>query len=207
MFSIKAKVTEIKKEPVQVVNDGIHRYQSSGKLKGGHAMCFDNSQGKRFVPYGETCFYWYTRGSLGIKIFYSFSWGKRKRCEGLKDRNYITRIRKKIKYYSKLGLAPTPKIIDGVKIELEFDKQKIHKVAPALYMEHVHWSPAWENYCKGELYDWDSVDHEDHSPEGFKRFEKEIKKVKRKIDHIDAYKLSDVLWCCKKNKWQLVDVR
>ena len=200
MLTIKGDITEIKRDIIEKpLNDSIHRYNARGKLKGGHCVYIGN----KFCPYGNASFYWKINNSYGIKVYYSFAW------DGIKEKEYIRRIKSKLKFYAKLGLAPAPLQIVRVKLNFVFKKRKlkVNRKCWGLITEHIDWSSGWQDYCNGQHYDWDCVDHEKHSPEGFKEFAKKLKKHKRKKDVIDGYKLGDTIWCCGKNKWLICDVR
>jgi hypothetical protein len=72
---------------------------------------------------------------------------------------------------------------------------------PALCVEHVHYPPAFEDYVRGRPYQFD--DMPDHNPDGFKQFVRNARKVLGNQE----YKLGNVLYNVRLQRWMLVDVR
>lgn len=205
MIEIKGKLIRRPRVQIPAPEDGVHRNGSDGFLKGSHCMYLNNE-----IPlyHGQVGFWWRTGEDTGLKVFYSVKHGWSAKSKWVK----ATRRRQHMLH--KMGVCPKPGNIVEVMVDLNYKDRVIkRKKVLAIESEHVHCpEKAWEMYANGHPYDFSSYDHPDHSPDGYIKAKKHIDKTlkKAKLSEIryvgDSYKLGDVLFCTKKNKWFIVDV-
>ena len=208
-MKIKGKVKRIKREKHPCPNDGIHRKGKDGCIKGVKSVWI----GDRLIPRGSVGFYWRLKEDRGIKVYLGFPTGKKPWAS---KPNVVHKAYKRMSHLNLNGLAPMPCHVYQVTVDVVLDKKRVRYKAWALEMEHVHYDEKlWADYAVGRPYDWNAIDHPDHNPEGYMRFVKEVKKYQKankmrlsaaswKNDEMP--KLGDIMWCCKNEKWILVDV-
>jgi hypothetical protein len=96
-----------------------------------------------------------------------------------------------------------------IKIDLTYKGEKHKADAYGIKTEHVN-APvkAWEDYMRGIPYDWTAVNHPDHTPEGYLKFVKWAKKVQKEhsVETEGSYKVGDVMWSCRRNRFFLCDI-
>jgi len=142
------------------------------------------------------------------------------RCSKLKT------VKKQFKKHAKLaelGVACKPSKIVTVKMDFDYYEKDqkfarhVKKEAYGIKVQHVHYpKDVWAKYAQGYPYKWDAVDHPNHSPEGYLKFCKKLKKVLKdnKIGICGDFpfvekenpKLGDIVWCTKKKRWYVCDV-
>jgi len=197
MLTIKANVKVIKRVKILPPNDGVHRAGKDGHIKGVHSLWFND----KLVPKGQTAFYWYESGDTGLRVSYSFGWLK-PISEKIVRREY-----KAMRACWKLGISPEPFGIEKVRLNLfyEHEKKKIDCTAFAIRVQNVLYpEEAWKKYAEGYPYDWSASDCPIHSPDGFKAFVSYAKQKAGKLIST-SWKLGDVVWCTKKERFYLVD--
>ena len=207
-MKIKGVVREMKRVNVPAPLDKVHRVsQSDGKkrLKGCRSVMLNDTD---LLPRGNSGFYVRYKDRYGVKVFYAM------------QNNVCSKM--KVKLY-KLGVATQPHKIVTVKLDFDYygktgkRVRHVKKDALGVKVTHIHYpEDAWEKYAQGYPYDWEADSHEDHSPKGYLKFCKKLKKIllKNKIYICGQYpvkekknpKLGDVVWCCVKKRWQVVDV-
>ena len=214
-MKISGVVKEIPRELVIPPDDKVHRVsRKDGLMKGCRSVMLND---KTLMPRGMTSFWIHNKKNTGIKVYYSFHHNKR--CSKKMVKNQFKRH---YKLY-KLGVACKPYKVVEVKLDFdrynkaqEFDhhvKMRVFgiKANHVFYPENV-----WADYARGKAYDFKAVDHPNHSPKGYLKFCKKLKKIllKNKIficgdwpvkEHENP-KLGDIVWCCKKERWYVVDV-
>ena len=197
MLKITADVRVINREKCACPNDGVHRTGKDGSIKGCHSLWFND----KLVPKGQTAFYWRLNEDQGLRVSYSFDW-LRAISEGVVEREYH-----KMQRMYALGLSPRPFNMDCVKLHLNYrhEHKKISTLAYCILVQHCHYpEKAWLDYANGKPYDWSAVVHPSHTPEGYKAFVEHGKKTSNGL--VDtSWKLGDVVWCCKEERWYLVD--
>ena len=205
MLEIKGICVRRPRAQIPAPNDGVHRNGSDGFIKGAHCAHL-NDDSKYPMFHGQVGFYWRTGEDTGLKVYYSIKHGSNA------GKKWVASARSRMKKLAELGICPKPGKIVQVKVDLRY-KDKVHKkkVVYALEVEHVHYPTTMEVYAHGYPYDFSSYEHPDHTPARYLRTKKKIDKTLRKlkmreIKYVgDSYKIGDVVWCCKKNKWMLVD--
>lgn len=204
MLTIKGKAVRKERAKIPAPKDGVHRNGSDGYLKGSHCMYINGV----FTPHGQVGFYWRIDEDNGLKVYYSIKHGYSA------SKKWIAEARSRQKILAKKGICVNPGRILKVYIDIDY-KGKVHKkkTVYALETEHIHYPPEeWEKYTNGYPYDFGCYDHPDHSPEGYKRAKKRVDTILRKLKMKkmkyvgDSYKLGDMLFCTKRNKWFLCDV-
>lgn len=204
MLKITGKLIRKPRAQIKAPLDGVHRNGSDGFLKGAHAMYIN---GETFAPHGQVSLYYYTGGETGIKIYISakHGWSSKK--------SYVESVKKRMKKYHKLGIAPKPFGIVPVEVDLEYkDRAKYRKKVWGLVVRHCFWPEDWENYCNGYPLTWCEGKYPNYNPEGFLKFKNKIdktlsgedKKTLKKLG--DSYKAGDVMYCKKKKRWFFVDL-
>ena len=214
MLKIKGKVREMKRVNVKAPDDKVHRYsRKDGRLKGCRSVMLND---KTLLPRGMSGFYIRHKKDTGIKIFYSMH---NDRCCKLKT--VKKQFKKHLKLYE-LGVAAKPHKIVTVKLNFDYYEKDmkfarhVKKESYGIKVQHVNYPKgAWAKYAQGYPYDWDAVDHPNHTPKGYLKFCRKLKKVLKanKIGVCGSFpfiekenpKLGDIVWCCKKNRWYIVD--
>ena len=203
MLKLKGRLVRKPRAQIAAPLDGCQRNGSDGMLKGAHMMYLNNHP----IPHGMVSMYYYTEGSRGLKIFVSAKHGHHKR------RGYVKAVRKRMRKYHKLGIAPNAYDLRQVEVDFNYkDKVKYHKKIWALEVDHCYYPEDWEDYCNGIPLTWCNGKYKDYSPEGFKKFKKKVdkllssedKKVLRKLG--DSYKIGDIVYCTKRQRWFFVDL-
>ena len=196
MFKIKANVKLIPREKIVPPKDNVHRAGKEGFIKGVHSLLFDG----RVTPKGSTAFYWRMDEKTGLRVSYSFSW-----LGPLKEK-VVKRDYKLMKQCYQKDIAPKVYGMETVALDLYYEHKKKHIkcFANAIKVQHVQYpAKAWAEYAKGKPYDWECIEDEAHSPEGFLKFVNWAKPLAKGID--TSWKLGDVVYCEKKKRWYLVD--
>lgn len=207
-MKIKGKVELIQRDKIKAPKDGVHRNGSDGYIKGVHSVYMDG----KLIPKGSVGFFYEINDNIGVKVYVG----------GFPNRPWVSKSDVAHTAFLRMaklalqGLAPTPRHVYNVFVKWEYNRKKFYKKAPALEMDKIHYPvEAWVNYAKGRPYDWDAVDHPDHSPEGYHRFCEKLRDFAYNNGwRFSAFnpkknespKLGDVLFCTKKNKWFLTDV-
>jgi len=209
MKTISGVVREIERVRVKAPNDGVHRASiHDGYLKG--VRCFMLND--MLLPKGQTGFFWQYSKDYGLKVFYKID-NEGSYRQSLKAVKKEWRKRKKLEPYD--VIPDSPKIVK-VNIDVKFKKQRIKTWSYAIKTAVIHYpKEAWDKYAQGHPYDFSCVDHPDHSPDGYHRFCKKLTGVLKKtgvgvcgdypFKEKKTPKLGDVVWCCEKNRWYLVD--
>jgi len=206
MLTIAGKCVRRPRAQIPAPDDGVHRNGTDGFIKGAHCAYLNDDDSKPMF-HGQVGFYWRTGEDTGLKVYYSIKHGYSA------SKRWVAGARSRMKKLAEFGICPKPGKIVQVKVDLRY-KDKVHKkkVVYALEVEHVHYPPCMEKYAHGYPYDFSSYDHPDHTPAGYLRAKKKIdaavKKAKMKeVKYIgSSYKVGDVVWCCKRNKWLMVDI-
>jgi hypothetical protein len=216
-MNIKGTVKEIVRVIKAAPKDGVHRLsQKDGKkrLKGCRSVILN---GKTLMPRGMSGFYIRHKDKYGIKVFYSMGNNVCSKMKTLKKQ-----FKKQNKLY-KLGVATQPHKIVTVKLDFKYYGKDgkyvrhVKKTALGIKVTHVAYPKvAWKKYAKGYPYDWNADKHEDHSPKGYLKFCKKLKRIllRNRIYICGGYpvkekqnpKLGDIVWDCKKKRWYVVDV-
>jgi len=149
--------------------------------------------GDILIPKGCTAMYVRAR-NYGFKVFYGLDSGRRTKVE------HVQRIAKAMEEAGR-HFCPRVHEIVGADIDVKYRGERIQTTALALLMEHVHWPKTFEDYVRGRPYQFD--DQPDHNAKGFKRFVKRASKVLGEQE----YKLGNVLYNERLQRWMLVDVR
>lgn len=195
-MKIKAKVSKIERVKVECPDDGIHVVGKSGKIKGVHVVEFTEDTRDFYVWKGSVGFYYPINNSRGLKVYFSFTRGD------VQSKKAVAREHKQMYKLWKLGLAVKPYGVGVCKIDIDFEGKRYKKNVPYLESQRIYPpEEAMLNYAKGYPYKFESFDHPDHTPEGFKKF---VKKV-RKHHKIGSCKLGDIIFCTKKKRWLLCD--
>jgi SAM-dependent methyltransferase len=178
-------------------NDGIHRKKSSGGIRGFYLMHL----GERSIYYGNWAYY-LPQGDTGLKVFYSLKFRKATETEKSAKRRFEIMAQLK-------GICPDVHELNTVYTNISCDGKRYVGEAPGIIMEHVHFpEKIWHQFAVGYPYRWDAVDHPDHTPKGFKAFRRRVEHAITDIDHaFDALSIGNIVWCCKREQWYLVDIR
>jgi len=216
-MKITGTLREMKRVKMAAPQDGVHRVsQKDGKaqMKGCRSMLWND---KTIIPRGMSGAYFRYKEKYGVKIFYSVH---NNVCSKMKT--VRKQFKKQMKLY-KLGVATQPHKIVNVKLDFDYYEKNlkfarhVKKDALGIKVTHIAYpEDAWKKYAQGYPYDWDADDHKDHSPEGYLKFCKHLKKVllKNKIFICGQWpvkekknpKLGDCVWDTNKKRWYVVDV-
>ena len=217
MLTLKGQLIRKPRAKIPAPNDGCQRNGSDGCLKGSHAMYLNDDHVKDFfIPHGQVSMY--IHGTLeisetetfqaptGTKVFLSakHGWHSKKK--------YVKSVRARMKKYYKKGISPKPHEIIPVKVDLKYKDKHYKKKVWGLIVDHCYFPEDWEDYCNGIPLTWCNGKYKDYSPEGFKKFKKKVdkllssedKKVLRKLG--DSYKIGDIVYCTKRQRWFFVDL-
>ena len=207
MIKLQGELIRKPRAKIKAPDDNVHRNGSDGYLKGAHAMYLNGV----FIPHGQVSMYvhnWYKidDNETGVKVFVSakHGWHSKKK--------YVKAVRVRMKKYWKKGIAPRPYEIIPVKVDLKYKDKHYKKKVWGLVVDHCHFPEDWEDYCNGIPLTWCDGKYKDYSPQGFKKFKKKVdkalsaedKKVLRKIG--DSYKIGDIVYCAKRQRWFFVDL-
>jgi len=209
VLKIKGKVKRIKREKHPAPKDGVHRVGRDNCIKGVKSIWI----GDRLVPRGSVGFYVRCDSDRGVKVYLGFPTGKK---PWMSKPRVVREAYKHMTHLHLNGLAPCPRHVIQVAVDVVIDGKRVKCKPWALEMDHVHYDEGlWADYAVGKPYDWNAIDHPDHNPEGYKRFVKKVKAFQRlrkmKLSAADwkgdeVPKLGDCLWCAKKKRWFIVDV-
>jgi hypothetical protein len=96
-----------------------------------------------------------------------------------------------------------------VNVNLTYKGQKHEAKAYGIKTQHVD-APekAWTDYMRGIPYDWSACCHPCHTPEGYLKFVKWAKKkmAERGLSVDGSWKIGDVMYSSKHNRWYLCDI-
>jgi len=197
-MKIQAHVKYIPRVKIPCPNDGVHVAGTNGEIKGVHALMFDD----KLVFKGSNGFFWETGNGWGIKVYFSFGWfGCAKKKFVLSEKENMVRLHK-------IGLAPETGSMVNIKLELVYKDKRIKTTAIGIPVQKIHYpKKALENYAKGNPYDWDAIDEDWHSPQGFLKFRDDAKKKIKKagIKFLGSLKLGDILPDIYLKQWFIVD--
>jgi hypothetical protein len=209
MLTISGTVKEIKREQVKAPKDGVHRASNTdGYLKGVRCFLLNG----KLMPKGQTAFMHRYKKEWCLKVFFKVDNDKSFR----QSKKAVMREWKKRKKLEPYGVIPrSPKIVK-VRLDLKFKSQRIRDWAYAIKTQYVHYPrAAWNQYAKGNPYEWDCVNHKDHTPKGYMRFCGKLKSVCKKsgvgvcgewpFKEKKNPKLGDIVWDTKTKQWLLVD--
>ena len=206
MLTIKGKCVRRERVKIPAPDDGVHRNGSDGFIKGAHCAYLDNDDSKPMF-HGQVGVYWRVSKDRGLKVFYSIKHG------WAANKKWAMGTRRRMHVLAKRGVCLEPGKIIKVEVDLNYKDRVIkNKVVYALEVPHIHYPECMIAYAHGYPYDFSSYDHPDHTPAGYlrakKRIDREVKKAKMKDVRFigDSYKIGDMLWCCKRNKWFLCDI-
>lgn len=191
------KVKYLERVKVPCPNDSIHVCGSDGKIKGSHLIQIDEKN----VFHGNVGYY-----VKGMKVYFSFLTLK---CTSEKK---VLEIYKRMKRLHKLGICVKPYEMKQIKVKFEISNKKIKAKPYTIAVQHVYTDI--EKFALGYPYDWNCVDHPDHTPEGFEKWyawaKSEMTSEDRKA--ITCFRkeakqrLGDILFCTETKRWWLVDV-
>ena len=207
-MKISGNVELIQRAKIKAPDDGVHVNGSDGFLKGVHSVYLDG----KLIPKGSVGFFYETGFDRGVKVYIG----------GFPNHPWVSRLRvveSAFKRMTKLaiqGYCPKPKHVIRVQAKWTYQGKTFLKNAWGLEMEKIHYPiKAWEKYAQGYNYDWTAIDHPNHSPDGYHKFCKELRRFcinnnwkfsafNPKKD--ENPKLGDVLFDTGRLKWYLVDV-
>lgn len=196
-------------------DDQVHRKSNrDGAMKGCRSVMLNAEQ---LLPRGMSGYFVRYKDKYGIKVFYSMH---NDVCSKMKT--VCKQFKRQMKLF-KLGVATQPHKIVTVKQDFKYYGKDgkyvrhVKKAALGIKVTHVAYpEDAWEKYAQGYPYDWEADSHEDHSPEGYLKFCKKLKRILKanKIGVCGNYpfkekknpKLGDIVWDINKKRYFLVDV-
>ena len=214
-MKIQGTVKEMKRVHVKCPDDSVHRVSNkNGWMKGCRSVMLNDTE---LLPRGMSGLYRRYKEDYGIKVFYSVH---NDVCS--KRKIVLKQFKRQNKLY-KLGVATQPHKIVSVRMDFKYYGKDgkyvrhVKKTALGIKVTHVAYpEEVWEKYAQGYPYDWNGDDHEDHSPEGYLKFCKRLKKVLKKsgigicgqfpFKEKKNPKLGDIVWDCKDKRFYIVDV-
>jgi len=191
------KVKHLKRVKVDCPDDAIHVCGKDGKIKGSHLIQIDGKN----VYHGNVGYY-----VKGMKVYFSFLTLKST------SQKLVLKVYKRMKRLHKLGICVKPLEMKQIKVKFDIKNKTIKAKPYAIAVQHVYTDA--EKFALGHPYDWNSIDHPDHSPEGFLKFynwaRSEMTEDDRKsitcFKKNAKQKLGDILFCKRTQRWWLVDV-
>ena len=157
-------------------------------------------------------FYWRLKEDRGLKVYLGFPTGKKAWMSKVR---LVQKAYKRMVLLSLNDLSPMPCHVYQITVDITLDKKRVHCKPWALEMEHVHYDEKlWADYAVGRPYNWDAIDHPDHTPEGYMKFVQKVKDFQRahkmKLSaaswkNDEQPKLGDCVFCTKKERWFIVD--
>jgi len=198
MIKITGKFVRVPKAPHPCPQDGVHRQNSLGYIRGAHAYMVDDAL---LVPFGLIGFYWQMGAGQGVKVYYSLKKRKKTRPG---DVEKIFHVMKKI--WKKTQINPEPIEISDVHIKIECDGSVIDTITRGIVTKACQYpEKAWYDYACGKPYDWAAVQEENHNPKSFCEFQQKAKKIIKKYKLTTKAKLGDVVYDMASKRWFLVD--